>query len=63
MLSFFNNFKDTCCECNRTYRRKHLINYAGNWYCSENCIAKSFRDMTTEELLKMDYIDRNNINI
>lgn len=58
MLNFFNKFKDDCHECKKTYRRKHLVNYAGRWYCSEKCMRKSFKDMTTEELLGLDKIDR-----
>lgn len=58
MLSFFKNFKYDCCECGKTYMRKHLINYGGNLYCSEKCMSNSFEKMSTIELLELSSVDK-----
>lgn len=58
MFHFFSKFKEECCECKKSYTKKSMVNYAGRWYCSEKCMSKSFKEMTTEELLGLEVIDR-----
>lgn len=54
----FNVFKGVECDCcNRKFKKSKGVNFAGRWYCSENCMAKSFKDMSTDELLRLNGID------
>ena len=53
----FKLFKKKECSCCGNKTRKG-INYAGYEICSENCMVEFFKNITTEELLKLEMKDR-----
>lgn len=50
--------KAECEHCKDKYKKSKMVNYAGMYFCSEGCFVSFFKDITTEELIALDKIDR-----
>lgn len=47
-----------CSVCNKEESEKVCIRFADFWYCSEECMTESFKNMNTIDLLIYDKKDR-----
>ena len=54
MLKLLQKKKCNCCG----KKTNKCINYAGYYICSENCMIDFFKDITIEELIKLEIKDR-----
>lgn len=61
MFKWLKRKKKICANCGKP--NKNGINYAGYEICSEDCMAEFFRNISTEELLRLDRKDRIEKNI
>lgn len=61
MFKWLKRKKKICANCGKP--NKNGINYAGYEICSEDCMVEFFRNTSTEELLRLELIDRKEKNI
>lgn len=50
--------KEKCSYCGKEVAKIKLVKYSDFYFCSEDCICKAFRDMTTEEVIEHYKKDR-----
>lgn len=56
MFKWLKRKKKICANCGKP--NKNGIKYAGYEICSVDCMAEFCRNMSTEELLRLDRMDR-----
>ena len=61
LIGFFNK-KVYCYECKEKNKKKNCVSFADEWFCSEHCMSKAFKNMSTQELLEMSYIEKSKYN-
>lgn len=59
VIIIFNIFKKvSCSNCNKEFRKSKVINYAGEWICSEECMCKFFKGLSYEKLVELEKLDK-----
>lgn len=58
MFNFLNPKKVKCENCGGKHRKCKMVNFAGMDFCSESCFVNFFKDITTDELLALDEMDK-----